>query len=77
MRKILLLLCAVSLCLPILASAGPKPGKKTTKKKKGKTEVVTPPADPKKTEYDKLIEGMKKHEGMHTAHTKERKLLLD
>lgn len=59
MRKILLLLCAVSLCLPILASAGPKPGKKTTKKKKGKTEVVTPPADPKKTEYDKLIEGMK------------------
>lgn len=36
MRKILLLLCAVSLCLPILASAGPKPGKKTTKKKKVK-----------------------------------------
>lgn len=77
MRKILLLLCAVSLCLPILASAGPKPGKKTTKKKKGKTEVVTPPADPKKTEYDKLIEGMKKHEGMLTAYTKEGKLLLD
>ena len=76
MRKLLLVSLA-AFCIPMLVFAGPKSDKKTTKKKKGKTEAVTPPADPKKTEYDKLIEGMKRQEGMLCAYTKEGKLLLE
>lgn len=47
MRKLLLVSLA-AFCIPMLVFAGPKSDKKTTKKKKGKTEAVTPPADPKK-----------------------------
>ena len=66
MRKLLLVSLA-AFCISMLVFAVPKSDKKTTKKKKGKTEAVTPPADPKKTEYDKLIECIKSHEGIPCA----------
>ena len=79
MRKLLLLSLTALLCVSASTFAGQKSDKKPSKKKKGKTEAAAPapPADPKKVEYNKLIEGMNNQQGMLNSYFKEGKLLLE